>query len=129
MSARGTWKRTWVLAALASLALACSADAVPEPEPTLHTRGAFLAIRTDEGDLQLLRTLAVLGQGTPDELLFLGRYRERPKTYEEAKATCQRHDLQQAAEVALREGSWFKAREWRVVWFRTLTAEEESAFR
>jgi hypothetical protein len=121
--------RSLSLAAIAWLTSACSADAIPEPEPTLYTRGAFLAVARSEGDFEVLRTLAVLGQGTPEEILFLGRYGERPGSYEEAKVLCQRRDLLPAPGVTLREGSWFTDRDWRVVWFRTLSTEEESAFR
>jgi hypothetical protein len=144
MSQRSAQSRSWALsllaplaplallsplALLAPLALACSADAVPEPEPTLSTRGSFVAVVTDEGDLELLRTLAVLGQGTPEEILFFARYGERPQTYEEATAISQRRDLTQSEVVTLRERAWFTGRDWRVVWFRSLSREEESAFR
>lgn len=124
---KATWSRT--LLTMAWLNGACSADVAPEPEPTLHTKGAFVAVAADDGDLQLLRTLAVLGKGSPDETFFVTRYGERPRTYEEAAAIAKRRDLTGASLVTLLGGNYFDDREWRVVWFRSLSSEEESAFR
>ena len=124
---KASW--SWTLLMMAALNGACSADVAPEPAPTLHTKGAFVAVAADDGELQLLRTLAVLGKGSPDETLFVTRYSERPQTYEEAAALAQRHDLTRASEVTLLGGNYFVDREWRVVWFRSLSSEEEGAFR
>ena len=49
----------------------CSADAAPEPEPTLETKGAFFAVVADSGDLELFRTLAVLGEGKDNDAFFV----------------------------------------------------------
>ncbi len=124
---KATW--SWTLLTMAVLNGACSADVASEPEPTLHTKGAFVAVAADDGDLQLLRTLAVLGKGSPDETFFVTLYGERPQTYEEAAVIAQRRDLTRASEVTLLGGNYFVEREWRVVWFRSLSSEEQGAFR
>ncbi len=107
----------------------CSSDAVPEPEPTVYTSGAFVAVADDRGDLELFRTLAVLGQGSPQETFFFGSYGLRPRDYEEATALAKRRDLDLSSELTLLGGADLRTHDWRVVWFRSLSNEEQAAFR
>jgi hypothetical protein len=120
------------LGGLASIALwlgACSADVVAEPAPTLDTVGAFVAVDEGEEALRLYRTLAVLGDGSSSDVLFMTRYGVAPQTYEEAAAFAKRRGLPASDEVTLLGKGHFDRRDWRVVWFRSLSSEEQAAFR
>lgn len=123
--------RLW-LSGVASMALAlgaCSADSVPEPEPTLYSAGAFVAVDEGEPALTLYRTLAVLGDGSTSDALFLTRYGVRPETYEEAAELAKRRDLPASETVTILGKGYFDRHDWRVVWFRSLSNEEQSSFR
>lgn len=120
------------LSCLASVTLglcACSADVAPEPAPTLDTVGAFVAV--DEGGeaLTLYRTLAVLGEGNNSDVLFMTRYGVAPQNYEEASLLAKRRDLPASEQVTLLGKGYFERLEWKVVWFRSLSSEEQAAFR
>jgi hypothetical protein len=118
-------RRALLLSAL-SLA-ACSADAVPEPEPTFATRGAYFALVVD-GEYQLLRTLLVLSRGSPDETLFVVPYIVTPASFDEARELAKDPTLPTGQVTAI--GSRYVVqREWRAVWFRSVSPEEEEAFR
>jgi len=108
---------------------ACSADVAPEPAPTLDTVGAFVAVDESEEALSLYRTLAVLGEGNSADVLFMTRYGVAPQTYEEASALAKRRDLPASKQVTLLGKDYFDRHDWRVVWFRTLSSEEQAAFR
>jgi hypothetical protein len=93
---------------LAIGAAGCSADAAPEPEPRLTTPGAFIAIEKEAN-----RPLIV----------FVGHYGPTAGSFEEARAL--------SKDTRLRFGTIgrfldtdLEQRNWRVVWFRTLTEEE-----
>ena len=116
-------------ALLAVPLMACSADMAPEPEPTLYTSGAFVAVADDAGSYDLYRTLAVLGDGSTSDALFLTRYGVKPKSYEEAAELAKQHDLVAAPEVTVLGKGYFDRHEWRVVWFRSLSIEEQAALR
>jgi hypothetical protein len=120
------------LGGLASVTLAlgaCSADVAPEPAPTLDTVGAFVAVDEGEEALSLYRTLAVLGEGNSSDVLFMTRYSVAPQTYAEASALAKRRDLPASKQATLLGRDYFDRRDWRVVWFRTLSFEEQAAFR
>jgi hypothetical protein len=107
----------------------CSADVAPEPEPTLVTSGAFIAVDEGKDSLSLLRTLAVLGDGSSSDALFLTRYGVSPKTYEEATELAKRRDLPTPDTVTVLGRGYFDRHDWRVVWFRSLSNEEQASFR
>ena len=107
---------------------ACSADAVPEPEPTLDTKGAFVAVATGDDDYELLRTLAVLGSGRDDDAFFVVPYVARAKTFAEARELAKDPDLP-SREVTAVGRRYITSREWKVVWFRSVSFEEEAGFR
>jgi hypothetical protein len=120
------------LGCLASVTLglvACSADVAPEPAPSLDTVGAFVAVDEGEESLSLYRTLAVLGEGNSSDVLFMTRYGVAPQTYAEASLLAKRRDLPASKEATLLGRDYFDRRDWRVVWFRTLSFEEQAAFR
>lgn len=111
-----------------STASGCSADAVSEPEPKLDTKGAFVAVATDANDYELLRILAVLGNGSDDDAFFVLPYVVKPKTFEEARELAKDPSLAGRDVVAVGR-RYFTSRDWRVVWFRSVSPEEEAAFR
>jgi hypothetical protein len=121
-------RRLWISGMALALS-ACSADSVSEPEPTLYSIGAFVAIDENEDALTLYRTLAVLGDGSTSDALFLTRYGVKPQSYEEAAELAKRRDLPASEEVTIRGKGYFDRHDWRVVWFRSLSHEEQAAFR
>lgn len=109
--------------------MACSADVAPQPEPTLYTSGAFVAVDDEAGSYDLYRTLAVLGDGSTSDALFLTHYGVKPKSYAEATELAKQHDLIASPEVTVLGKGYFDRHEWRVVWFRSLSTEEQAALR
>jgi hypothetical protein len=119
--------RAWSFFAWA--ALSCSADAVKVEDPTLETPGSFVATRRGDGRIQLDRLIALeLLPATPtlaaDALLHLTSYDETAASFDEARELAKRHDLTPAVENGIQLESALRAREFRVVWFRTLTDDE-----
>jgi hypothetical protein len=112
------------------LGAGCSSDAAATPEPTYQTPGAFVAIEEASDRLALLRTLAVIGtpDGIDEQILFVSRYTTEPHSVEEARLLAQRKDLPLGGDLALGL-SYFKEHAWTVVWFRTLSSEEQASFR
>lgn len=123
--ARMLVRRALLLSALALAA--CSADAVPEPEPTLETRGAYFALVVD-GEYQLRRTLAVLASGSQDETLFVVPYTATPRSFDEARELAKDPTLP-AGDVIAMGRRYIVQREWQVVWFRSVSPEEDVGFR
>ena len=121
-------QRLW-LSAIALALGACSADSVPEPEPTLYSIGAFVAVDEGRDALTLYRTLAVLGDGSTSDAIFLTRYGVQPETYEEAGELAKRRDLPASETVTVLGKGYFDRHDWRVVWFRSLSSEEQASFR
>jgi hypothetical protein len=119
------FRRALLLSALSLVA--CGADAVPEPEPTFDTRGAYFALVVD-GEYQLFRTLTVLARGTQDEILFVVPYVATPQSFDEARELAKDPTLP-TREVTAIGHRYVVQREWRVVWFRSVSPEEEEAFR
>jgi hypothetical protein len=105
----------------------CSADAVPEPEPTFNTRGAYFALVVD-GEYQLFRTLLVLSRDSQEEILFVVPYLATPGSFDEARELAKDPTLQ-AGQVTAIGRRYVVQREWRVVWFRSVSPEEEEEFR
>jgi hypothetical protein len=105
---------------------ACSSDAAPVPEPELHTPGAFVAmIGYDVADqITLLRTLDTLRFET-DTVLFLTVYDVHPSSWDEARELAKSHDIPIRLEIRIEPETVVTDRPYQVVWFRTLTEEEE----
>jgi hypothetical protein len=120
--------RALSLALILAVASGCAADAVTEPEPTLDTKGAFFAVANDDSDYRLFRTLAVIGSGNTDDVLFVVPYTAKPKTFAEAARLAKDPALAHADTIAIGKRYVF-ARDWRVVWFRSVSPEEEAGFR
>lgn len=118
-------RRAMLLSALALAA--CSADAVPEPEPTLETPGAYFAVVV-EGEYQLNRTITVFARGSQDETLFVVPYVATPHSFDEARELAKDPTLPTREVIAIGR-RYVVQREWRVVWFRSVSPEEEAGFR
>ncbi len=124
MTASGLTRRALLLAAASGVA--CSADAVPEPEPGLETPGSFVASGpVSDGGFVLLRSLMSLRLDNGNTLLFFTRYDVRPKSFEHARELCRTtSDFPAVAMLQSPLKSEFELTPFRVVWFRTLTQEE-----
>lgn len=119
--------RSGVAPALAcSLLSACSADALPEPDPEILTIGAFVAVEgpSGGGPLSLSRTLDYLKLGE-DTIIYLTIYDVAPESYEAARDISKQADIPILVEVATASTREFPANPYRVVWFRTLSVEEQ----
>lgn len=119
-----------VLVGLSLLALiaGCSADSAPEAEPTLDTKGAFFAVVADSGQLELFRTLAVLGEGKDNDAFFVVPYVPVPADFDAARALAKDPSLPHRDVIAIGR-RYITSRPWRVVWFRSVSPEEEASFR
>jgi hypothetical protein len=113
------------LALSSALLSACSSDAASEPEPPLETPGAFVAVDEGTGALTLHRTLTTIVVENVDTFIFLTVYDVNPSTWEAAREISKRHDLPVREEVQAPPRKLFPAGPHRVVWFRSLTQEEE----
>ena len=105
---------------------ACSSDTAPEPEPTLETPGAFVALDENEGEgpLTLQRTLDTLTLPN-DTILIITIYDVDPTSWDEAREASKSHDIPLRVEVELESKTPLVARPHRVVWWRSLTPEEK----
>lgn len=121
------WRALFGVAGVWAL-VGCSADAAHEPEPTLDTKGAFFAVVADSGDLELFRTLAVLGQGKDNDAFFVVPYIASPADFEEARELAKDPSLPHRDVTAIGR-RYITSREWQVVWFRSVSYEEEASFR
>ena len=112
-----------VLSALALLG--CSSDAVDPPEPTLQTVGAFVAQEEDSGQIRLLRTTQAYKLENGQTVLIFYLYEPRASSFDAARELAKRHGLriENAGEYALE--SELVQTNYRIVWFRTLTADEQ----
>ncbi|MCC6553964.1 MAG: hypothetical protein IT372_13215 [Polyangiaceae bacterium] len=120
------WLRPLAAISLACALLpACASDAGPEPEPTLETPGAFTAVDEGAGHLSLYRTLDTLRvQG--DVLIYLTHYDVHPETWEAARELSKRPDLPIFLEVTNASRRLFPSGPFQVVWYRSLSEEEEA---
>lgn len=112
------------VAALPALS-ACSSDALPEPEPTLTTRGAFVAVDEGASSLALYRTLDYL-ELEFSLILFVSEYRVEPVTFDEAREMSKDHAIPVRIEFDYKGVENVTLFPYQVVWFRTLTDEEEA---
>lgn len=111
--------------ALAALAPGCASESAPEPEPTIYTRGAFVAVRVEDGHIRLSRTLDTFEVQT-DTSLIETEYAVTPVTFEEARLLAKLPELPIRLLVTASSGNSVEEREHEVVWYRTLTEEERS---
>jgi hypothetical protein len=117
--------RSYVLLFAGVLALSsCSSDAPVEPEPAFDQRGAFVAVDQGADGLMLFRTLSpwVTESGT---FLFVTIYAVHPSSWDDAREISKNHDIPIDTVSGMFRRDDVAALPHRVVWFRTLTAEEE----
>jgi len=104
--------------------LGCASDSLPIPEPTIETPGAFVAVDLGTGQFSLSRTLSTF-EAEQDTILIFTDYDVGPRSWEEAAEYARLPELPIATLVTAASGKVFLANnDHRVVWFRTLTAEE-----
>lgn len=117
--------RRAAILSLAALA-ACSSDAAPLPEADLGTPGAFVAVQDYEvpGEIALLRVLDHL-QLENDRLLFLSVYDVKPASFDEAREMSKSHDIPLRLEIRIEPDKVVTDHPYEIVWFRTLTKEEQ----
>jgi len=118
----------WLRLAFASCLVAlpsCSSDSAPEPAPQFDQQGSFVAVDNGGGKLTLLRILApfVTQVGT---YLFETVYAVEPASYDEAREMAKNPDLPIQVPETVEKRDALASRPHEVVWFRTLTAEEEN---
>lgn len=117
-----------VLAAL-GLCLGCSADHAPEPRPEYATPGAFVALVDDSGQMALVRTLSLVPIQNSHELLFCILYADEPSSFSHARELAQRDSLTIGESKFTIWTDTLEDLEHEVVWFRTLTEEEQAYLR
>jgi len=118
-------RHCWLCLALVSTG--CSADAVPESEPTFRTPGAFLAARIAPSEYTLSRTIGELPPIAGQQLLVVTQYTPVLHSLAAARELAQDSTIPiryQALVVPLSE---FSNGRWEVVWFRSLTEDEKDA--
>jgi hypothetical protein len=116
-----------VFAALFSLGACTGENQQFQLPPELTVRGSFVAAIDDDGKTYLLNRV-LLAERFPDDIetvLHLITYEERATSIEQATELAKRPFLYVEFphnKVLARD---YVRREWKVVWFRTLNAEEE----
>jgi len=113
-----------VLGAVISLG-ACSADHVDEPEPTITTPGAFLAVESEGGRLAIWRVLGEF-RSTYDSVYWMRIYEGLADDLAEARRMAQDPDLPVAQSVIMATPANLQGA--RVVWYRSIDDEERQAF-
>lgn len=106
--------------------LGCASDDLEPIEPELLTPGAFVAIRDyDKGhEFSLIRTIDRYDFQV-DILIFYSTYDVEPTSWEDARELSKQHDLPLRKEIEAQPAIAVTTKEWRVVWFRTLTDAEK----
>lgn len=108
-----------------SMLPACASDTAPEPEPTLDDPGSFVGVQDGAGRITLLRTLQRVYLENGSFLNFTA-YEPLATSWTEARELAKQHDLPVKVLVfTVAEEMFVAESNYRVVWFRTLTAEEE----
>lgn len=118
-----------LLLAASWLCLGCSADHAPEPQPRFGTPGAFVAIVDSSGQMALVRSLALVPIQNAHELLFCILYADEPSSFSHARELAQQDSLTIGETKFTIWSDQLEALEHEVVWFRTLTAEEQTYLR
>ncbi len=110
-------------------ASACSADEAEQPEPTLGTPGAFVAVDNGFGSYDIARTLIALNVGNHQDAIFFKVYAPTAATFEQARELAKDPELPVRDALVLTLRDDVLAHSWKVVWFRTLDEEERSVLR
>lgn len=122
-------KRTVGIAGLALCGMiqaGCASEDLEPIEPELLTPGAFVAVRDyDKGhEFSLIRTIDRYDFQV-DILIFYSTYDVDPTSWEDARELSKQHDLPLRKLIEAQPTAAITTKEWRVVWFRTLTDAEK----
>ena len=104
-------------------ATACSADAADEPLPLITTPGAFVAYQGDDSR-RLIRILRVVIIGG-EEVIFAILYAPHPRDFGHARELAMQQSLDVESDLVLIASSYLIGRRWEVVWYRSLTEDEQ----
>lgn len=118
-----------LLLAASWLCLGCSADHAPAPEPGFGTPGAFVAIADASGQMALVRSLTLVPIQNSHELLFCILYADEPASFAHARELAQQDSLTIGESKFTIWIDQLEQLEHEVVWFRTLTDEEQGYLR
>lgn len=117
-----------VVAAWVSVAACTGENQQFQLPPELTVRGSFVASLDDDGKTYLLNRV-LLAERFPDDIdtvLHLITYQERASSIEQATELAKSPILYVESSHSKVLARDYVRREWKVVWFRTLNAEEES---
>jgi hypothetical protein len=116
-------RKLLAFAVISVLLGACSSEAMSPPEPEVAQAGAFIAVES-EGGLSLMRTLkAIRIEG--DNVIFTTLYEVTPSSWDEAREIAKQRTIPIRDTLFTVSVGLLAGRPHRVVWFRTLTKEEE----
>ena len=119
-----TTKRGWTAMTLAVAFLtACSSESPTAPEPELKNSGTFFAV-ADKEKVELFRTLKAL-RIEGDNILFTTLYDVAPASFDEARAIAKQAHIPVREALLVFSETQVLTFPLEVVWFRTLTQEEE----
>jgi hypothetical protein len=101
---------------------ACSSESLSDIEPEIQHAGAFVAV--GDTDLELYRTLKAL-RIEGDIIMFMTLYNVVPESFDHARAIAQQPLIPIRQELVTVSKALLTRHRNQVVWFRTLTKEEE----
>jgi hypothetical protein len=124
-----TFRWSWATgAAMLAMGISgCASDDVMIPEAELETPGAFIAIDgyDVENEFTLIRTIDRLDFQF-ETLLFFSTYDVKPGSWDEARKLAMRPDIPLRKEIDAQPRMAITGHPWQVVWFRTLTKDEQA---
>jgi hypothetical protein len=120
------WSWAAMVVALGIATTGCASDDVKLPEAELGTPGAFIAVDGYDVDdeIRLIRTIDRLNFEV-ETLLFFSTYDVKPKNWDEARELAQQPNLPLRIEIEAQTTNAITEHAWQVVWFRTLTDDEQ----
>lgn len=120
------WSWTAVVVTLGLAASGCASDDLKLPEAELETPGAFIAVDgyDVENEITLVRTIDHLNFEV-ETLLFFSTYDVKPQNWEEARELARQPNLPLRTELQAQPTGAITVHPWQVVWFRTLTDDEQ----
>lgn len=124
MSRRWAWIMGMVMST--SSLSGCASDEITPPDPQLMTAGSFVAVEgyAEPGKLILVRMIDRLDFEF-ETLLFFSIYDVDPVNWDDAREWAQRPELPLRQEIDAQPSGAITELPNQVVWFRTLTIEEQ----
>jgi hypothetical protein len=115
-------RKGMVVALAIALGSACSSESLPPPEPEVQHAGAFFA--AGDANLDLYRTLKAL-RIEGDTILFTTLYDVAPGSFADAESIARQSAIPIRQGLVTLSKTLLASHRHKVVWFRTLTKEEE----